>query len=54
MVHVFVGFVEIVVDPFSTKQDSKFISVYGYTWKLSFSLTIFQHVLVLLLPYNFD
>jgi len=35
-------------------EDGKFISVYGYTWKLSCSLTIFQHVLVLLLSYNHD
>jgi len=30
-------------------EDGKFISVYGYTWILSCSLTIFHHVLVLLL-----
>jgi len=35
-------------------EDGKFISVYGYTWKLSCSLTIFRHVLVLLLSYNCD
>jgi len=32
----------------------KFISVYGYTWKLSCSVTIFHHVLVLLLSYDCD
>jgi len=37
---------------FMVIEDSKFISVYGYTWKLSCSLTIFHHVLVLLLSYN--
>jgi len=34
-------------------DDGKFISVYGYTWKLS-SLTIFHHLLVLLLSCNCD
>jgi len=29
-------------------EDGKFISVYGYKWKLSCSRTIFHHVLVLL------
>jgi len=33
-------------------EDGKLISVYGYTWILSCSLTIFHHVLVLLLSYN--
>jgi len=32
----------------------KFFSVYGHTWKLSCSVTIFHHVLVLLLSYNCD
>jgi len=34
-------------------DDGKFISVYGYTWKLGCSLAIFHHVglLVLLLNY---
>jgi len=35
-------------------EDDKFISVYGYTWKLSCPFTIFHHVLVLLLRYNCD
>jgi len=35
-------------------DDGKFISVYGYTWKLSCYLTISHHVLVLLLSYNCD
>jgi len=35
-------------------EDGKVISVYGYTRKLSCSLTIFHHVLVLLLSYNCD
>jgi len=35
-------------------EDGKFMSVYGYTWKLSCSVTIFHHVLVLLLSYNCD
>jgi len=35
-------------------EDGKFISVYGYTWKLSCSLMIFRHVFVLLLRYNCD
>jgi len=33
-------------------EDDKFISVNGYTWKLSCSITIFHHVLVMLLRYN--
>jgi len=33
-------------------KDGKFILVYGYTWKLSCSLTIFYCVLVLLLSYK--
>jgi len=33
-------------------QDGKFKSVYGYIWKLSCSVAIFHHVLVLLLSYN--
>ena len=35
-------------------DDGTFISVYGYTWKLSCSHTIFHHLLVLLLSYNCD
>jgi len=35
-------------------EDDKFFSVNGYTWKLSCSLNIFHHVLVLLLRYNCD
>jgi len=36
-------------------EDSKFISVYGYTWKLSCSVTILHvGLLVLLLSYNCD
>jgi len=35
-------------------EEDNFISVYGYTWKLSCYLTIFHHVLVLLLRYNCD
>jgi len=35
-------------------EDGKFISVYGYTWKLSCSLAIFHHALVLLLRCNCD
>ena len=35
-------------------EDGIFISVYGYTWKLSSSLTIFHHILVLLLRCNCD
>jgi len=35
-------------------EDGKFISVYGYTRKLSCSLAIFHHALVLLLRYNCD
>ena len=35
-------------------EDGKFISVNGYTWKLSWSVTIFHHKLVLLLSYNCD
>ena len=35
-------------------EDDKFISVNGYTSKLSYSLTVFHHVLVLLLRYNCD
>jgi len=35
-------------------DDGKFISVYGHTWKLSCSVMIFRHVLVLLLCYNCD
>jgi len=35
-------------------EDGKFISVYGYTWKLSWFVTIIHHVLVLLLSYNCD
>ena len=35
-------------------EDGKFISVYGYTWKMSWSVTIFHHILVLLLSYNCD
>jgi len=35
-------------------KGNKFISVYGYTWKLSSSLTIFYHVFVSLLRYNCD
>jgi len=35
-------------------EDDKFISVYGNTWKLSCSLTVFHHVLVLLLRYNYS
>jgi len=51
---MFVGFVQIVVDRLSFIKDDKFISVNGYTRKLSCSLTIFHHVLVLLLSYNCD
>jgi len=38
--HLSVGFVQIDVDRFSRPlvEDDKFISVYGYTWKLSCSL----------------
>jgi len=35
-------------------EDGKFILVYGYTWKLSCSVMIFHHVLVLLLNYNYN
>jgi len=35
-------------------EDDKFISVYGYIWKVSCSITFFHHVLVLLLRYNCD
>jgi len=35
-------------------DDGKFISVYGYTWKLSCSLTIFHHLHALLLSYICD
>jgi len=35
-------------------EDDKFDSVYGYTWKLSCSVTIFHHVLVVLLSCNCD
>jgi len=52
VVQVFVCFVQIVVDRLTIIEDGKFISVYGYTWKLSCSLTIFHHVHVLLLNYN--
>jgi len=43
---VFVGFVQIVVDRLALIDDGKFISVYGYTWKLSRS-TIFQFIIYL-------
>jgi len=41
---VFVAFVQIVVDRFSTYSiaDGNFISVCGYTWKLSCSVMIFH------------
>ena len=35
-------------------EDDKFISVYGYTRKLSCYLTLFHYVLVFLLCYNCD
>jgi len=39
---------------FALLEDGKFISVYGYTWKFSCSLTIFHHANVLLLSYKCD
>jgi len=35
-------------------DDGKILSVDGYTWKLSCSLTILHHLLFLLLSYNYD
>jgi len=51
---VFVVFVQIIVDRLALIEDGKFISVKGYTWKLSWSVTIFHHILVLRLSYNCD
>ena len=48
---MFVGFVQIVV-ALALIEVGKFISFYGYTWKLSCSFRIFHHVLVLLLRYT--
>jgi len=35
-------------------EGDKYISVYGYTCKFSWSVTIFHHVLIFLLSYNCD
>jgi len=53
VVNVFVGFVRIVVDRFRFIEDGKFqyIAIHGNS---SCSLTIFHHLLVLLLSYNCD
>ena len=50
---MFVGFVRIVVDRFRFIEDGKFqyIAIHGNS---SCSLTIFHHLLVLLLSYNCD
>ena len=44
---LFLGFVQIVVDPLSNPRIVNLPQFYGYTWKLSCSLTIFYHVLYL-------
>jgi len=45
---MFVGCVQNVVDRLALVEDDEFISVYGYTWKLSYCLTIFHHVAYIL------
>jgi len=53
VVHMLVLF-RLLLTLLALIEDSKFISVYRYKWKSSWSLTIFHHVLVLLLSYNCD
>ena len=51
----FIGFAQIVVDRFSNYRGwQRFISIDGYTWKLSCSLTLFHNVLALLLSSSCD